>query len=124
MSAEPRIVLLGCAHSAGVAVERLARENKLPLNVEWVSIPCGSSLDELTILRAFENGAAQVMVLTCFDGACRSLEGSRWAEKRTAAVRALLEEAGIAGWRLVWKPMAPSMATDLLQWLEDFKPCL
>lgn len=118
MSAKPRIVVIGCTHSAGVAVESLAIAGKpLPPNVEWVGIPCGGSLDELTILRAFEDGAEQVMVLTCCEGACRSLEGSRWAEKRVAATRALLEEAGIAGSRLVWKPMAPSMAMDLWQWI-------
>lgn len=122
MSGEPRIVLIGCARSAGVAVEGLAAAGKaLPANVEWVSVPCGSSVDELTILRAFEAGAEQVLVVACCDGACRSLEGSRWAEKRTNAARKLLEEAGIEGRRLVFKQMAPSMGADLVQWLAEFR---
>lgn len=122
MSDKPRIVLIGCEHSAGVAVEDLTRTGKaLPPNVEWVSIPCGGGLDELTILRAFEDGAEQVMVLACCDGACRSLDGSRWAAKRVAAVRSLLAEAGIAGWRLAFKQIAPTMSADLLQWIESFR---
>jgi len=122
MSGKPRIVLIGCAHSAGVAIEELAKAGQaLPSHVEWVSVPCGSDLDELTILRAFESGADQVMALACCDGACRSLDGSRWAEKRVAAARALLEEAGISGWRLAFHPIAPNMAADLWQWIETFR---
>lgn len=96
MTEQPRIVLLGCARSAGEAVQNLAaRGQRLPSNVEWVSLPCGSGIDELHILRAFEHGADQVMVLACYDGACRSVEGNKWAEKRVNAARAILEEAGI-----------------------------
>ena len=114
-----RIVLIGCAHSAGVAIEELeASGRSLPEGVEWVSLPCGSAIDELHILRAFESGADRVMVLGCFEGACRSVDGSRWAEKRTDAARALLEEAGIAGERLVFRNIAPTMAADLYEWVQ------
>jgi coenzyme F420-reducing hydrogenase delta subunit len=61
------------------------------------------------------------MVLACYDGACRSVDGNRWAEKRVNAVRAILEEAGIAGWRLAFHNIAPSMPVDLLQWLAEFR---
>jgi len=116
------IVLLGCAHSAGEVVADLAaRGLALPAHVEWVSVPCGSTIDELLMLRAFESGAGQVMVLACYNGACRSVDGSLWAEKRARAARALLEEAGIAGWRLQFCNIAPNMAADLPQWIEEFR---
>jgi len=122
MSERLKIVLIGCAHSAGEAIKELAKSaRKLPDHVEWVSIPCGSTLDELHILRAFESGAEQVMVLACYDGACRSVEGNKWAEKRVGAARALLEEAGVAGWRLAFHNIAPSMPFDLLRWIEEFR---
>ncbi len=121
MSDQGKIVLLGCARSAGEAIASLARAGKaLPGHVEWVQLPCGSAVDELHILRAFEAGADRVMVLACFDGACRSVTGSRWAEKRTEAARTILQEAGIAGWRLQFRPIAPTMGMDLLAWLEAF----
>lgn len=118
MSDEPRIVLIGCLHSAGEAVAGLAEIGRpLPANVEWVAVPCGGSVDELHILKAFEAGADQVLVLACYDGACRSLDGNRWAERRTAAVKALLAEAGIAEERLQFRQIAPTMAADLADWL-------
>lgn len=122
MNDYPRIVLIGCSHSAGVAIEELAGNGQaLPDNVEWVSMSCGAAIDELHILRAFESGADQVMVLVCCDGACRSLSGGQWAEKRVNATRIVLEEVGIDGWRLELHKMAPNMSVDLLQWLEAFR---
>jgi coenzyme F420-reducing hydrogenase delta subunit len=117
----PKIVLIGCARSAGVAVEEIEGQGALPANVEWRSVTCGGAIDELDILKAFEAGADRVMVATCCDGACRSLNGNRWAERRVAAVRATLEEVGVAGWRLVFHEMAPNMAADLLAWIRDFR---
>jgi coenzyme F420-reducing hydrogenase delta subunit len=117
-----RIVLMGCAQSAGAAIQELQdRGQPLPDYVEWVRLPCGSSLDELHILRAFESGADRVMVLACYDGACRSVNGNRWAEKRVEAARAILEEVGIPGWRLAFQQVAPTMAADVLQWIADFE---
>ena len=121
MDAGERLVVLGCDHSAGTALDELAAQGRtLPLGVEWVRLPCGGGLDELHILRAFESGARRVMVLACNDGACRSVNGNRWAEMRVRAARRLLEEVGIEGWRLEFKAVSPTMAADLLPWVEAF----
>lgn len=121
MDASERMVVLGCDHSAGAALDDLAAQGRaLPAGVEWVRLPCGGGLDELHILRAFESGAGRVMVLTCNDSACRSVKGNRWAEKRVQAARRLLEETGIEGWRLGYRAVAPTMAADLLPWIEAF----
>ena len=121
MHAMERMVILGCDHSAGVALDELMAQGRaLPPGVEWVRLPCGGGVDELHILRAFESGAGRVMVLVCNDGACRSVSGNRWAEIRVRAARRLLEEAGIEGWRLVLKGVSPTMTADLLASIEAF----
>jgi coenzyme F420-reducing hydrogenase delta subunit len=120
MSDGQRVVIMGCAHSAGEALQALQdRGRELPANVEWVELTCGGMLDELYILRAFESGARGVMVLSCCDGACRSVDGSEWAGKRVQAVRDLLSEAGLPTEGLVYHTMAPSMAADLWGWIQD-----
>ncbi len=121
MVASDRMVVLGCDHSAGTARDELAAQGRvLPAGVEWVRLPCGGGLDELHVLRAFESGAGRVMVLACNDSACRSVKGNRWAEKRVQTARRLLEEAGIPGWRLEFRAVSPTMAADLLPWIEAF----
>lgn len=114
MSVQGKIVLLGCDHSAGEAVRGLGELGlSLPKEFLFVGLPCGSTLDELYILRAFEAGAERVVVFSCCQGACRSLDGARWAERRVAAARALLDEAGVGGWRLDYRTIAPNQARDL-----------
>ncbi len=121
MVASDRMVVLGCDHSAGAALDELAAQGRaLPAGVEWVRLPCGGGLDELHILRAFESGAGRVMVLACNDSACRSVQGNRWAEKRVHMARRLLEEAGVPGWRLEFKAVSPTQAMELLPWIEGF----
>lgn len=116
---QSRMVVIGCAHSAGVAVED--GQYPLPAYVEWVEVPCGAAVDELILLRAFESGAGRVLVLVCNEQACRSLDGQRWAELRTEAARALLQEAGLEGWRLQLQHIGPNMPADLLGWIESFE---
>ena len=118
MGEQSRKVLIGCDRSAGEALRELAVTGRaLPSNVEWVSLPCGSNVDELHILRAFEAGADRVLVLSCYEGACRSADGPKWAAKRVQAVKAMLKEVGIAEERLEWRPIAPTMAADLWRWI-------
>ena len=118
MSDRPRMVVIGCTHSAGVALEDLQQAgHSLPDGVEWLDVPCGASVDDLLVLKAFESGADRVLVLVCNDEACRSLEGNRWAEKRTSAARRLLKEAGLDDTCLQFRHIAPNMAADLLAWV-------
>jgi F420-non-reducing hydrogenase iron-sulfur subunit len=118
VSLESRTVVLSCTRSGGAARVELERSGwRLPESVEWVDLPCGGALDELHILRAFEAGAERALVLTCHTGACRSLDGSRWVKARVEAVRALLEEIGIAATRLAFQQVAPSMGADIVGWL-------
>ena len=121
MSDESRIVVIGCVHSAGTARDGLVDLGKtLPGHVEWLDVSCGGSVDDLLLLQAFESGAERVLVLVCNSGACRSLDGSRWAEKRCAAARTLLGEIGIEAWRLQCRTIGPNMPADLLAWVDGF----
>ncbi|MGI6380104.1 MAG: hydrogenase iron-sulfur subunit [Anaerolineae bacterium] len=115
------MMVIGCERSAGAALARLADEGReLPPHVQWQSVPCGGSIDELMILEAFENGAERVMVVSCAAGACNSLVGDERARRRTAAARELLESVGVSSWRLRYETMAPNMGSDLLRWVDEF----
>ncbi|MGM0402047.1 MAG: hydrogenase iron-sulfur subunit [Chloroflexota bacterium] len=119
MTEETRIVVIGCEHSAGAALEDLqSRGYTLPEGVEWIDLPCGGNIDVLHILRAFESGADRVMVLACHEGACHSLDGDRWAAKRVEAARKLVVEAGLPAERLIFRNLAPNMGADLAGWLD------
>ena len=114
-----RLVIFGCRRSAGEALATLNEAGAtLPPGVEWVDLPCSGNVDILHILRALEAGAESIWVLACYEGACESLEGNRWAKKRVQRVQKLLEEIGIAPERVTFREIAPTMAADLEAWLE------
>lgn len=115
-----KVVVLGCDHSAGEALRSMGEMGMcLPSQVEFHPLPCGGALDVLHILRAFEAGAERVLVLSCFDGACRSLKGNVWAEKRVAAAQVLLREAGWPDDRVIYRQVSPNMASDLGRWVTE-----
>jgi len=123
MTDESRMVVIGCLHSAGLSRDALLGQGgALPAWVEWLDVSCGGSVDELLLLKAFASGAERVLVLVCNSGACRSLDGSRWAEKHCAAAQAWLAEIGIDAWRLQCRNIGPNMPADLLAWIEGFAP--
>jgi len=111
-------MVLGCAHSAQVALDTLkARGVDLPENVRFTTLRCGAQLDELDLLNALQQGAERVLVLVCCDGACRSVNGGQWAEKRVQAVQAMLTELGMDPACVELHKLAPNMPMDLLAWL-------
>ena len=67
------------------------KDNKL----KTISLPCSGKLELIYLLKAFESGADGVILVTCKHGECRYLEGNLRAEKRTGAIRTLLEEIGL-----------------------------
>ena len=115
-----KIVILGCDRSAGEALRSLREMGMcLPSQTEFQPLPCGGTLDVLHILRALEAGAERVLVLSCFENACRSLTGNAWAEKRVAAAQVLLKEAGWPDDRVIYRQVSPNMASDLSRWVTE-----
>lgn len=82
----------------GDALPAASAENALS---NFVKLPCSSMVKDVFLLRAFEAGADVVAVLVCAEGACRYVEGNLRAKKRVEWVKALLDEIGLDGRRLV-----------------------
>jgi hypothetical protein len=75
--------------------------------VQEIAVPCSGKLQPEHLLKAFEAGADGVCVLACAEDGCHYLEGSRRMSRRAAYVRALLNELGLDGERLmVYRPAA------------------
>ncbi len=58
-------------------------------------VPCTGRVEEIMVLRAFENGADGVMVVGCLEGDCHFQVGNLRARKRVERVDKLLGAAGI-----------------------------
>ena len=91
-----------CCHNAlygGLDISALTRAEAA--GVHKVEVPCSGKIEPIYILKAFENGADGVLVLTCLPRQCNTIEGSARQDKRITRTRALLAEAGLEPERLI-----------------------
>ena len=65
-----------------------------------MSLPCSGKVTIPYLLKALENGADGVLLMTCPREACRFLEGSSRAGRRVRAVDDLMEETGLGRGRI------------------------
>jgi F420-non-reducing hydrogenase iron-sulfur subunit len=82
------------------ALRRSFGEREKANILKIISLPCSGKLELIYLLKAFESGADGAILITCKKGECRYLEGNLRAQKRTEAVRELLEETGINSGRM------------------------
>jgi len=98
---EPKVVAFCCTYCAYTAGD-LAGSMRLEYatNVRIVKILCSGKIDEVLLLRAFEEGADAVYVAGCALGDCHFLEGNLRALRTVAHAKHLLGEVGIEPERL------------------------
>ena len=91
-----------CCHYCAYAAADLAGSMRLqyPANIRVVRTPCTGRLEVEFFMKAFENGAAGVLVAGCEEGSCHFKDGNLIAKRRVISTAKLLAEAGIEPERL------------------------
>jgi len=103
------IVAFCCEHSAYPAADSAGRLGlHYPENVRVIRVPCAGRVDLIHILKAFENGAAAVLVMGCEDGACHHITGNTRAKERVKYSEILLKEVNIDGGRVRMFNLSPN----------------
>lgn len=91
-----------CCHYCAYAAADLAGSMRLqyPANIRIVRTPCTGRLEVEFFMKAFENGAAAVIVAGCEEGSCHFKDGNLIAKRRVNSTCKLLAEAGVEPERL------------------------
>ena len=93
--------------------------------IKTISLPCSGKVDIPYLIKAFENGADGVAIVTCKKNECRHFEGNLRAHKRAEAIEALLEEIGVAAGRMAvfecGKQDAGEVIRDIKQFIERLR---
>jgi coenzyme F420-reducing hydrogenase delta subunit len=116
-----KIIAFCCQYCAYAAAD-LAGSMKLqyPVNINIIRLPCSGKIDELYLLRAFENGADGVFVAGCEEGNCHFLKGNLWAKKRVTRAKQLLAEVGLEKERLEMFNLSASQGRKFVQIAREF----
>ena len=115
-----KIVAFCCEHSAYQAANKAGRMRlHYPDNVRIIRVPCAGRVDVQHILKAFEKGAAGVLVMGCQERACQHLTGNTRAKERVEYAEDLLKEVGIDGGRVKMVNLAPDMAQRFVREVKE-----
>jgi len=106
------LVAFCCERSGMVAWQEAQANGGLPAELEVVAVPCAGRIGMVHLLKAFEGGAAGVMVFACIKDSCDSLRGNLHAEKRCESTRAILRSVGMEPERLEFCSIAPPMGAE------------
>jgi coenzyme F420-reducing hydrogenase delta subunit len=80
-----------------------------PSNVKLIRVPCTGRVDDVHLLRAFEEGMDGVFVAGCLEGECHYLRGNLRAKKRVGHVKGILTALGINPERLQMYNLSAAM---------------
>jgi F420-non-reducing hydrogenase iron-sulfur subunit len=90
------------------------------VDFNMISLPCSGKVDIPYMVKAFETGADGVLVITCPEGQCHSLEGNLRAQKRVQAVNSLIEEVGLGQGHIKVIQLKESDKKQIIEEIEDF----
>ena len=90
---KPQIVAFCCANCASSAANvAQGMEMALPEHVKIIQVPCTGRIENLHLLKPFEEGADGVYVAGCQEDSCQYISGIIKAAKRVAHVKKILGE--------------------------------
>ena len=67
-----------------------------PTNVKIIRVPCTGRVDDVHLLKAFEQGVDGIYVAGCLEGECHFLRGNLRAKKRVGHVKRILAQRASA----------------------------
>lgn len=104
-----RNVAFCCEHSAYPAADLAGRLRlHYSKDVRIIQVPCAGQVDVLHILKAFEKGAAAVLVMGCEEGACHHITGNTRAKERVKYSETLLKEVRVDDGRVRMFNLSPN----------------
>ena len=84
-----------------------------PWPVRQTLVSCTGRLQPEHVLKAFESGSEAVCLVACADDNCHHLEGSKRCARRAVFLRAILDEIGLGGERLLLFHLPGTAAEDM-----------
>lgn len=86
-----------------------------PTNVKIIRVPCTGRVDDVHLLKAFEQGMDGVYVAGCLEGECHFLRGNLRAKKRVGHVKRILTALGINPERLQMYNLSAAMGSRFVE---------
>ena len=86
-----------------------------PSNIKLIRVPCTGRVDDVHLIKAFEEGMDGVYVAGCLEGECHFLRGNLRAKKRVEHVKKVLTSLGINPERLQMYNLSAAMGARFVE---------
>lgn len=86
-----------------------------PSNVKIIRVPCTGRVDDVHLIKSFEEGMDGVYVAGCLEGECHFLRGNLRAKKRVEHVKKVLASLGINPERLHMYNLSAAMGSRFVE---------
>ena len=100
-------------------IARRDLEKEYGPSVKFFPVMCSGRMDMLHLLKALENFADAVYIVTCPEGACRYFEGNLRAKKRVEKAKSIIESIGLERERIDIIIGSPKNPKTLKEQTED-----
>ncbi len=111
---------MACANSGQQALRELqARGHAWPAGLLALPLPCAGRVGWQLLLKAFELGAAGVLVAACHEGNCRSEDGPARASIAVKQAQASLAALGLPPGRIALASLAGNQPAQLARAIEE-----
>ena len=108
VSSKTLVVAFSCPHCAPSVKAFNDKASGLnSIELEIIEMPCTGRIDNLHLMRTFEDGADGIIVAGCEPGRCYHTTGNINAARRTKRVQGWLDEVGLGGGRLTMVHLPP-----------------
>ncbi len=116
-----KVILFTCNWHAYSSLEAVSRQGlSYPTVVIPIRLSCLGRISPGIILKAFENGAAGVLILGCPEGQCRYETGNLEAHKVIEETKSLLDLLGFDRDRLEYQLLPAESAEKYIEVLNSF----
>ncbi len=116
---EANLKVFMCENSAATALQRLGKNGFSELDIE--NVPCLGSLKKKDLLQHLQKSEDRVLVLGCFEEACKHLFGERWGDRSVKDIQKGLKALNLKEDRLTLLRLSPRMEKDLEKILSLWK---
>ena len=118
---QPAITAFCCSRSAAQAASLAGCLGySLPAGLKINKVPCAGAISTNDLLKAFQEKADGVLVLTCHIGNCHAEEGNLHARRRVEEARHALNRVGLQQERLLRSTLAANMSAEFIEKITDF----
>jgi len=99
---------------------RQSLEKRYGKSIRLFPVPCSGRIDIVHLLRAMEEFADAVYVITCPEGICRYIEGNKRVRKRIERAKSIIESIGLEKERInLITPVSENDKVSLASYAEE-----